>query len=127
MPEAHPLASQARYLAEVLLAVSLLALQVAVALRLWDAVAIATARQGVVACLALVVLAQVQLVRGPYRRADELRKFIHRRVGARTRVWLAICFDNARSGAELDLACRSHGQTLNDQVAQIVADGLVAA
>jgi nucleoside-diphosphate-sugar epimerase len=49
------------------------------------------------------------------------RSYVARNVG------FDIRFDNARSSVELGLVYRSPEQTLNEQIAQIVADGLVAA
>lgn len=49
------------------------------------------------------------------------RSYVARNVG------FDIRFDNARSTADLGLVYRSPAQTLNDQIAQIVADGLVSA
>lgn len=49
------------------------------------------------------------------------RSYVERNVG------FDIRFDSARSTADLGLVYRSPEQTLNDQITQIVADGLVAA
>ncbi len=49
------------------------------------------------------------------------RGYVARNVG------FDIAFDNSRSKADLDLDYRAPERTLNDQIAQLVADGLVAA
>ena len=49
------------------------------------------------------------------------RDYVARNVG------YDICFDNARSRTKLGVTYRSPAQTLNDHIAQIVADGLVSA